>query len=291
MGSRARSRQREERNRRPSVLTRLTTTPFRQFSSPIREIYSPFIQLSARSIQKAVNRTFQKAIDKTKTPASQSEIRRSIRQVDFHDPGPVVELASKLEDNGRRKAPIDIGKHRGDKTYSYSIHFGARFFPADFECDPTRPKTGLTYIKCNNPSLPALVLQLGQLRYTCVSDSDLQGPLTSESDPTDTFFVIVVDIMDRMAWALWNPDEFDAIDGVLPGFEKACIAIPLNQTIDELLANSSTQDLDLNPENFLTMPQRSEVGYGGVDEEGWKILSTISSKYKRASNVRTRISR
>lgn len=289
MDSRARSQHREERHRYPSVLTRFIKTPFHQFSSPIREISSPFIQLSARSVQSAVNKTFQKAIDKTKTPASQLEIRRSIKRVDFHDPGLVMELASKLGDKGRKKAPIDIGKHRGDKTYYYSVHFGTQFFPTDFESDPTRPKTALTYITCNSQSFCALVLQLGELRYTCVSNSDLQDPLTSESDPTDTFFVIVVNVKDRMAWALWNPDEFNEIDGVLPGFQKACTAIPLNQTIDDLLANSSTQDLDLNPEDFVTLPQKSKVAYGGVNEEGWKFLSMISTKYKRASNMRTRV--
>lgn len=268
-----------EGRRRSNALMNLMVSPIRKITSPIREISSPIIQSSSQSIQNVVN--------KSKTPTSKSEIRNRVRNVDFEDPESVAELASKLTSK-RRKDPIGIGKHLGDKTYFYSIHFGARFFPMDFSPDTTRLSTPLTHIKCSNPSLPKIFFQLGRLRYMHVSDGDLRNACEFDDDPTkstDTYFVIGINIVDRMAWALWNPDQFDDIDGVLPGFHKACTAIPLNQTIDELLTNSSTQILDLNPENFLTLPRGSSVKYGGVDEEGWTFLSRISSKYKRASQI------
>lgn len=277
------------------ALTKLITSPIRQISTPIREISSqistpireissPILQVSSQSIQKAVNRT--------KTPTSKSEIRHKIRHVDFQDPEAVVELASRLTSK-RRKDSINIGKHVGNETYFYSIHFGGQFFPTDYFPDPTRPPTALTHIKCNSPLLPKIFFQLGRLHCTKVSDTNLRDSYEPVYDPTsgaDTFFVIGVNIVDRMAWALWNPDEFDEIDGILPGFHKASTAIPLNQNIDDLLANKSSHYLDLNPENFVTLPPGSSVKYGGVDEEGWNVLSRMSSKYKRASKIRIRAS-
>lgn len=263
-----------------SGLFNLITSPFRQISSPIREISTPILQRSSQSIRTVVR--------KRKTPASKFDILNRISKVDFEDPDSVIGLASVLTSK-RSKDPIHIGKHVADKVYFYSIHFGGRFFPMDFFPDETRRPTGLTHIKCNSPLLPKIFLQLGQLRYTQISNTGVHDRYEPELDlirSTDTYFVIGVDITDRMAWALWNPDQFDAIDGVLPGFQAACTAIPLNQTIDELLADSSTRVLDLNPENILTLPRGSSVTYGGVDEEGWSILSNISSKYKTAFNTR-----
>lgn len=271
-----------EEEKSQKALTKLITSPIRQISTPIREISSPIIQVSSQSIQKAVNRT--------RTPTSKAEIRHKIKHIDFQDPEAVMELASRLISK-RRKDPINIGKHVGDQTYFYSIHFGGHFFPTDYLPDPTRPPTYLTYIRCDSTLLPNIFLQLGRLRCTQVSDTSLRDSFEPACNPTsgaDTFFVIGVNIVDRMAWALWNPDEFDEIDGILPGSHKACTAIPLNQTIDDLLANKSSHHLDLNPENFVTLPRGSSVKYGGVDEEGWKVLSRVSSKYNRASKTRMR---
>lgn len=276
-----------EERKRNSVLTQLLASPIRQISSPIRELSSPIIQLSSQSIHNAVI--------KTRTPTPQSETRNRINQVDFHDPNSVAELASRLTSK-RRKEAIVIGEHIGEKSYSYSVHFGGKYFPMDYFADTTRPATALTYIKCSSrSSIPKIILQLGQLRYSHVSDADPgasngpehDGPNHDSTRSMDTYFVVGVDIIDRMAWALWNPDQFDAIDGVLPGFHKACTAIPFNKTIDELLANSSTQRLDLNPERFLTVPRGSSVRYGGVDENGWTILANFSFQYKKASRVYT----
>lgn len=265
----------EERRRSNKVLTKLAL-PIRQFTSPIR-------QLSPQVIQNAISRA--------RKPASGSEIRKRFKQVDFHDPQSVVELASRLTSK-RRKEPINVGKHIDDKTYLYSVHFGGNYLPMDFRPDSTRPATALTQFKCSNPSMPKLFFQLGKLRYTSISDSKLPESYQPEKDAaksTDTCFVVGVDIVDRMAWALWNPDQFDEIDGILPGLHDACTAIPLHQTIDELLANSSTQNLDLDPQNFVTLPQGASITYGGVDEEGWSILRDISPQYKKASNIRTHI--
>lgn len=278
-----------EENHRPSRLLQRIITPIRQISSPIREISSPILQVSSQSIQKISPQSIQNVINKTRTPTSKASTRTSISNVDFEDPDSVEELASRLSSK-RRKDPINIGKQRGDKTYFYSIHFGTGFFPIDFSPDSTRLSTPLTHIKCSSPSLPKIFLQVGRLRYTLFSNPDLGDRYEPDCDPiksADTYFVIGVSITDRMAWALWNPDQFDAIDGTLPGFHKACTAIPLNQTIDELLTNSSTHILDLNPEDFLTLPRGSSVTYGGIDEEGWTFLSEMSPKYKRASKVHT----
>ncbi|MCJ1467302.1 hypothetical protein MMC07_005926 [Pseudocyphellaria aurata] len=259
----------------------LVTSPFSRISSPIRDVSSPIVQRSSQSIQTVLS--------KRKTPASKVDIRSMICEVDFEDPDSVIGLASKLTSKDR-KDPIHIGKHVSEKVYFYSIQFGGRFFPMDFLPDETRRPTGLTYIRCDSPLLPKIFLQLGQLRYTHISNTDAHDRYEPELNlikSTDTYFVLGIDIVDRMAWALWNPDQFDAIDGVFPGFQTACTAIPLNQTIDELLVDSSTRVLDINAENILTLSDGSSVTYGGVDEEGWSVLSKISSKYKAAFNART----
>ena len=244
---------------------------------PVKSSECGSLKRSGSLAKRALSAASQKIGERRK-----SEMRMKIRNVNFKDPDSTVKLETKL--HGLTKyGMLGIGKYLSHKTYHYWIQFGGRLLPIDFFLDDKHPQTAVTQLKCDPPntSLPQFFVQIGRLRYTYTNTIDLgmRSP-DGEHFESDTYFVLAVNIADRQAWALWNPDQFEESGGVLPGFEKVCTAIPFKQSIEELLVNLQSRVLSLNSENAVTLPPGTTVRYGGVDAEGWTNLACVSAKYK-----------
>lgn len=229
------------------------------------------------------------------TPLPNSELIATIKQTDFKDPASLSNLTKALLDIVAPD-PLPIGTYSiDDEVRTCFIDFQFDPLPIDFEYDVQRPDTGLTYIKCDPTSskLPNLVLQLGPIQYNVSKEIDVDTAV-------DTSFVAVVNIIDRKAWAVWNPTadldlglavEKDSAstrpaNGAFPGFTKdLCTAIPFDGTIDDLIAGGATSRLGLFNSNFVTVPSGTIVTFGGVNTEGWTHLAKVSAKWAQAAKA------
>lgn len=230
-------------------------------------------------------------ISEKKKNQKKSEMRTTIQKTDFRDPYSTVELESKL--NGiSRYGSLCIGRYLGAKTYHYSVQFAGHLFPADFLAAENDPRTAVTHIKCDPPSisLPKFFVQIGRLRcsYAYDPDQNAAAPNKEGFNSQDTYFVVAANVLDRQAWALWNPDQFESVGGILPGFQKVCTAIPFNQTIDDLMVNLDLKVLNLDLENMVALPPATTVRYGWLDSEGWTELREVLSSRKQVANAQSR---
>ena len=228
-------------------------------------------------------------------PLPNSELVALIKRTDFKDPASISNLTKALVDIVAPD-PLPIGTYSIDNEVRLCfIDFQSVPLPIDFEYDVQRPDTGLTYIKSDPASskLPNLVLQLGPIQYNVSKEVD-------EETAVDTSFVAVVNVVDRKAWAVWNPtadldlglpvEEGSAStrpkNGAFPGFiNDQCTAIPFDGTIDDLIAGGATSRLGLFNSNFVTVPSGTIVTFGGVNTEGWTHLAKVSPQWAKAANA------
>ena len=132
----------------------------------------------------------------------------------------------------------------------------------------------------------ALVLEIGNL---CV------GEEPEARSATKTPFVMVVAARTRNVYAFWNPLGLDPLSlsdsdpwsrpeaGFLAGTQQKFTALRFNASIEDLVA-TETGRLSLEKCNI---DQFNPLHFGGVDEEGWKILDTMSKEFAAVPHYKT----